>query len=399
MSGERVLYLEPVGGIAGDMFLAMAVDLGVSPDDITRSLQGLGVVGWKLSVSRSARHHISGTHVDVEVDASAARHEHRSLQDIQKLIRAAASLPARAQERALAVFQCLGEAEARVHGVPVAEIHFHEVGAVDSIVDICGAAAVLELLGDPVVYAAPPPLGSGLAKTAHGTIPVPGPATLEILRDLPVRFEGVGELTTPTGAALLKTLCRVGAPPEMTLERIGYGVGTADFPDRANVLRGSVGRLAHAGGRGTFVVEANLDDCSPQWLGHLVERLLELGALDAYVLPATMKKSRPGHLLGAVVPADAQERVVAALLQESTSLGVRFHRVERIALERDWVEVDTPFGRVRVKVGRLSGVELNAQPEYEDCVARGREHDVPAKRVWAEALAAYTRASKGPARP
>jgi uncharacterized protein (TIGR00299 family) protein len=219
-------------------------------------------------------------------------------------------------------------------------------------------------------------------------MPIPAPATLEILKDVPVRFEGVGELTTPTGAALLKTLCTVGPPPEMLVERIGYGVGTADFKDRANVLRASLGRPAHAAEGGTFVVETNLDDCSPQVLGFLVERVLELGALDAYVVPATMKKSRPGHLFAAVVPSDARDRVIDALLAESTTLGVRFHRVERTALERKVQEVETRYGRVRVKLGLRGEKVANAQPEYEDCKALAVKHGVPLKQVWVEAMTA-----------
>jgi hypothetical protein len=273
MSERRILYLEPIGGIAGDMFLAAAIDLGVSMEALARGLSGLGVPGWKLETARAERHAIAGTHLDVVVDATKAQGE-RALTEIQHLIQGAGTMPARARERALAVFQCLGQAEARVHGIPIEEIHFHEVGAVDSIVDICGAAMALELLDDPEVFASPPPLGSGTAKTAHGVIPIPGPATLEILRDVPVRFEGVGELTTPTGAAILKTLCKVGLPPELAVDRIGYGVGTADFADRANVLRASLGKRAASAQAGIFVVEANLDDCSPQLLGLLVEQLL-----------------------------------------------------------------------------------------------------------------------------
>jgi hypothetical protein len=390
MSERRILYLEPIGGIAGDMFLAAAVDLGVSTEALSRGLSGLGLAGWRLETARSERHAIAGTHLDVVVDASKAQGE-RALSEIQHLIQGAGTMPARARERALAVFQCLGQAEARVHGIPMEEIHFHEVGAVDSIVDICGAAMALELLDDPEVFASPPPLGSGTAKTAHGVIPIPGPATLEILRDVPVRFEGVGELTTPTGAAILKTLCKVGLPPELAVDRIGYGIGTADFADRANVLRASLGKRAASAQAGIFVVEANLDDCSPQLLGLLVEQLLEIGALDAYVLPATMKKSRPGHLLGAVVPADARDRVIDSLLRESTTLGVRFHRVERTALDREMREVETPYGRVRVKIGTRAGAEMNVQPEYEDCKALAKQHNVPVKRVWAEALTAYRR--------
>lgn len=390
MSERKRLYLEPVGGIAGDMFLAAAIDLGVAPGEIEQALSGLGVPGWRFAVSRAVRHAISGTHVDVEVDAStgAEGHPHRALSDIQALIRGAGTMPERARERALAVFQVIGEAEAKVHGVPLEEIHFHEVGAVDSIVDICGAAVVLELLGDPEVYAAPPPLGSGAVRAAHGTMPVPAPATLEILRDVPVRFEGVGELTTPTGAALLKALCRVEPPGEMVVERVGYGIGTKDFRDRPNVLRASLGRVAHGEGE-TYVIEANLDDCSPQLLGGLLEAVLELGALDAYVLPATMKKSRPGHLLGVLATADRKDAVVEALLSETTTLGVRMHRVERTALDRRFEEVETRYGRVRIKLGLWNGRVVNAQPEYEDCRRAAQASKTPVKQVWAEALARY----------
>jgi len=385
-----VLYLEPVGGIAGDMFLAAAVDLGVEVAKLESALSGLGVSGWRLRTSRAQRHAISGTHLDVEV-AEEASHGHRSLPDIRALIHGAGSLSLRAKERALAIFQVLGEAEAKVHGVPLGEVHFHEVGAVDSIVDICGAAVALELLGDPEVIAAPPPLGSGQVKAAHGTIPIPGPATLEILRGVPVRFEGVGELTTPTGAAILKACAKVGPPPELVVERVGYGVGTKDWKDRPNVLRASLARRAHQASA-TYVVECNLDDCSPQLLGGMMEKLLELGALDAYVLPATMKKSRPGHLLGAVVPAEKREAILAAIFAESTTIGARFYPVERFALDRRWEPVQTRYGEVRVKLALHSGNVLNANPEYEDCKRRAEEHGVPVKRVWAEAMTAYAAA-------
>jgi uncharacterized protein (TIGR00299 family) protein len=386
-SVRKVLYLEPVGGIAGDMFLAAGVDLGVPPEAISQALSGLQVPGWKLAVSRAVRHAISGTHLDVVLDEREA-HPHRAYSDIRQLIEAAPTLSPRAKERALAVFRAIGEAEAKVHGVSIDAIHFHEVGAVDSIVDICGAAVVLDLLGDPEVYAAPPPLGSGTIRVAHGSMPIPVPATLELLKDVPVRFEGVGELTTPTGAALLKVLARIGQPPpDFIVERIGYGVGTKDFRDRPNVLRASMGR-AEARAEGLWVLEANLDDSTPQLLGYLLEHLLGRGALDAWVVPATMKKARPGHLLGVLVEGGAKETVMDTLLRESTTLGVRSYPVERTALQRDWVEVETPWGRVRVKRGLRNGVVLNAHPEFEDCRKVAEAAGVPLKQVMAAALAA-----------
>ena len=386
------IHLDPVGGIAGDMFLAAGIDLGLSPDAITHALSGLQVPGWKLAVSRAVRHAISGTHLDVVVEASLDEreaHPHRAYADIRQLIEGAATLSPRVKERALAVFRAIGEAEAKVHGVSIEDIHFHEVGAVDSIVDICGAAVVLELLGDPEVHAAPPPLGSGTIRVAHGQMPIPVPATLELLRDVPVRFEGVGELTTPTGAALLKVLAHIGHPPDFIVERIGYGVGTKDFRDRPNVLRASLGRM-ESRAEGLWELQANLDDATPQLLGYVVERLLAAGALDAWVLPAVMKKGRPGHLLGVLCEGGQKEALVDLIVRESPTLGVRSHAVERLALERDWVQVQTPWGPVRVKRGLRGGQVLNAHPEFEDCRALAEAANVPLKDVMAAALRALT---------
>lgn len=412
MSG--LVYLEPLGGIAGDMFLAAALDAGVDAAALEAQLRTLGLPGWHLHVEKSARHMISGTHVDVHVDGAGSHphgehdtnsghhpHGHRGLLEILALIEKS-GLSARAKERAVRIFTRLGEVEAKIHGVKVEEIHFHEVGATDSVVDICGAAVVLELLGDPQVFSAPPPLGSGKVHIAHGVVPVPVPATLELLKGLPVLHEGVGELTTPTGAALLAELCTIGPPPPMVVERIGYGVGSKDFPDRANVLRMSVGKEMTQPGTGTLgasplleVLEANLDDCSPQLLGALLETLLLRGAKDAWVAPVVMKKGRPGHLVGALVDAAARPAVEGALLSESTTLGVRSHRVERVELERHFEEVATPWGPVRVKVGSRGGAVLNAAPEFDDARARAEAAKVPVKQVLQAALAAWWDKSRG----
>jgi hypothetical protein len=289
------------------------------------------------------------------------------------------------------VFEVIGRAEARIHDVPLEAVHFHEVGAVDSIVDVCGAALALDLLGQPVVVYAPPPLGSGTVETLHGRLPVPAPATLEILRDLPVRFEGQGELTTPTGAALLKALCQPGPPPALRVLRTGYGLGRRDLADRANVLRATLGAPVEAAGTDVWELAVTLDDATPQLLGYLVETLLTHGALDAWVAPVTLKKSRPGHVLSVLVAAGEREQVVRRLLSESPTLGVRAWPVQRTVLDRSHVEVETAHGPVRVKIGSLDGETLNAAPEYEDVRARAEAAGVPFKQVWAEALAAYAR--------
>ncbi|MDP1919330.1 MAG: nickel pincer cofactor biosynthesis protein LarC [Myxococcales bacterium] len=383
----RVLYLEPVGGIAGDMFLAAAIDLGVEVSALEGPLRSLGVPGWKFALSRQERHAITGTHLDVVLDEKE-EHPHRSYRDIDALITKSA-LPERAKEVALAIFKNIGEVEAKVHGTTLDAIHFHEVGGVDSIVDICGAALALHLLGWPEVFTTPPPLGSGTIRIAHGTVPIPVPATLELLKDRPVRFEGKGELTTPTGAAILKTVATFTQPPELVVERIGYGVGTKDWPDRANVLRASIGRRSSDTTSLLTVLECNLDDASPQLVGSLLETLMSRGALDVWVTPVLMKKSRPGQVLSVLCDAAKRTGLLDTLLLESTSLGVRETHVSRIALERRFETVTTPYGPVQVKLGLRDGKVVNVAPEFEDCRAIAEQAHVPLKEVQQRAIAAW----------
>ena len=383
----ELLCLEPVGGIAGDMFLALALDLGVPLPELTAALQGLGLPGWRLEVKRQARHEIEGTHLEVVLEGQPpAGHDHRAFADIRALLERS-TLSAKVKETALQVFTRIAVAEAHVHGIAVDKVYFHEVGAVDSIVDVAGAAVALELLGWPEVLCRPPPLGSGITRSAHGTIPVPAPATMEILKDRAVRFEGVGELTTPTGAAIVAGLTSELPFPEMIVERVGYGVGTRDPVDRPNLLRGLLGRRSQAAAQ-LVVLEANLDDATPQILAYTVEAVLAAGALDAWISPLTMKKGRPGHLVGVLGEASRRETLTAILLRETTTLGVRSHAVERTALARRFLTVTTPYGPVPVKIGELDGKILSATPEYEDCARLARERGVPLKEVIAAASAA-----------
>jgi len=382
-----LLWVEPVGGIAGDMFLAAALDAGVSQAELTRVLGTIPVGGWRLEVTDAEDRGIHGRHLEVVVEGPQpqARHLHEILDAIRK-----SGLPPRARQAALDLFDRVGRAEAKVHQVPLEHCHFHEVGAVDSIVDLCGAAVVLDLLGWPRAVASPPELGQGRVKTAHGVLPVPTPAVLEILVGKPVQPGGPpGEAVTPTGAAILAGLFELGTPPPFTPRHIGYGVGTSRWPDRPNLLRMTRGELADGAEAGILLLEANLDDCPGQLVARAIEGALEAGALDAWAVPVTMKKGRPGLVLSALVPASRREAVVRLFLEETTTLGVRFRPVERTELDREWVAVETPFGQVRIKVGRLAGQEVNARPEWEDCLARAREHGVPVKRVLEEAAAAW----------
>jgi uncharacterized protein (TIGR00299 family) protein len=386
---ERVLFLEPIGGLAGDMFLAAALDLGVNVDALVSQLKTLQVPNWELKVTRTERHHLFGTHVDVVVTEPEAGHVHRSWKDIDALI-SASGLSAIAKANALKVFRLIGEVEAKIHGTTLDEIHFHEVGAVDSIVDICGAAVVLDLLGNPRVYCAPPPLGSGTIQIAHGVVPVPVPATLALLEGVPVKFEGKGELVTPTGAALIKAFATVSAPPQLVIEKHGYGAGTKDFPDRANLVRMSLGTTTGESHMLT-VIECNLDDCSPQLLGALVETVMSRGALDAWVAPVVMKKGRPGHLVGVLTDAAHHDALVDTLLRETTTLGVREYAVSRTELSRRHETVKTPWGDVRVKIGFRGDTVFNSVPEFEDCKALAAKANVPLKDVQLAALQALKR--------
>jgi len=396
-----LLVLEPIGGIAGDMFLAAAIDLGVDPAALEASLRTLGVPGWRLVVSRKTDCGIAGTHVDVVVEGEQPHA--RGLAEILALVDGS-GLPARPRAVARALFERIGRAEAKVHGVPVAEIHFHEVGAVDSIVDVCGAAVALDLLGWPRVVCAPPELGRGLSRSAHGPMPIPPPAVLELLAGKPVRPGGPnGEAVTPTGAALLAELAELGPLPAFVPGRIGYGVGTRSWPDRPNVLRATLGEPAEAvpppqpraagqrsaGAEELSVLEANLDDATGQLVARAIDAALEVGALDAWATPITMKKGRPAVMVSVLVEEARRAAVTRVLFAETTTLGVRRRGVERDVLGREVRTVETRYGPVRVKVALLDGVEVGAQPEHDDCLARAREHGVALREVIAAAVAAH----------
>jgi pyridinium-3,5-bisthiocarboxylic acid mononucleotide nickel chelatase len=394
-----LLVLEPVGGIAGDMFLAAALDLGVDRAALEGALRTLPLSGWRLEVRRATVSGIAGTHLDVVVEGEQPHH--RALAEILALLDAS-GLPPRARGAARRIFERIGRAEAKVHDVPLEDVHFHEVGAVDSIVDVCGAAVVMDLLGWPRVLCAPPELGRGIARTAHGPMPIPPPAVLELLAGKPVRPGGPpGEAVTPTGAALLAELAEVGPLPAFVPRRIGYGVGTARWPDRPNVLRmtaaeqapveagGDDARTGDAGAPALWVLETNLDDCPGQLVARALEAALEAGALDAWAAPVTMKKGRPGVLLSALVEEPRRAAVTRVLFEETTTLGVRRHAVLRDALQREVRTVETRYGPVRVKVALAGEREVGAHPEYDDCQARARERGVAVKEVMAAALAAH----------
>lgn len=381
-------YLDAFSGISGDMLVGALADAGADPAAIIEALASLET-GAALSFERVKRCGIAATKFHVAVAETQA---HRHLPHILKMIEKAA-LPERAKTHAAAVFQRLGEAEAAVHQVPIERVHFHEVGAADSIADIVGACLAFELLGVTSIVSAPLNVGSGTARTAHGVLPVPAPATAALLRGQPIYSEGPAvELTTPTGAALAVTLARgFGVLPPLKLTATGYGAGGYDFPERANVLRVILGEETGAAeATAISVMEANIDDLSPQILAYAMDRLLEKGALDVTLQPVEMKKGRPGTLLRVLARPEDRETLAQVIFAETSTLGLRTYTAERRVQSRRWVEVETPHGKVRVKV---SGEGAYA-PEYEDCRRIAQESGVPLKHVMAEANFAYLKNSR-----
>lgn len=385
-------------GISGDMFLAALIDLGCDARAILREIEKLGLAPVKVKVAKETRHSITGTSFRVP---HMHEHHHRTFKDINKIISASA-LSKEVKDLSVAIFKNIAAAEGRIHGISAQKVHFHEVGAMDSIIDIVGAAVAVTSLKADRVISSPIPLGSGWAKTMHGTLPIPAPATVELLKGVPVLSSDVPfELTTPTGAAIVKTLASGFGPiPDMIIEDIGYGAGKKDFKERANVLRAVTGVMPDrhanngqsvlmAGAERLFMIETNIDDMSPQIAGYLMETLFAEGALDVYFTPVQMKKTRPGILLSALAEGGRVSGIVDAIFRESTSIGVRSYAVERHCLERKTVKVKTPYGTIGFKVSLRNGKPVNIQPEYDECRAIAAKKKVPLKEVIDAAKAAF----------
>jgi len=402
-----MLHLDPASGASGDMFLGMFLALGVSPEVVREAAASVAPGEFELAVTGALRGGIKGTMVDVRVsghdnadgDHSPHSHHGRRLADVLELIDAA-GLDARVAERSAAVFRSLAEAEGRVHGIPAAEVHFHEVGAVDSIVDVVGSCAALQALGVERVTSSAVATGTGTVICDHGELPVPAPATVELLKGIPTRPTAVqAELTTPTGAALLREFVDEFAPPPAGAPVAqGYGAGSRDEPGRADLLRGVIYEPAAAATDERMVVtEAVIDDMTGEIAGELHERLAAAGAVEVALSHVGLKKSRPGLRVTALSAPGAAEAVAEAMLRHSTTLGCRRWEVGRRVLERRFAEVETPWGAVRVKLGIMGGETVNAAPEYEDCRRLADEAGVPTKTVFAAALAAWGAGAGGEA--
>lgn len=376
------------------MILGGLLDAGLPLEDLRRALGSLAVEPETVWIERVTRAGVSATKLHVHgecVPAGSHRHRHRTLADIERLINGSA-LSAAGKDRARSLFARLAAAEAAVHGTSPEKVHLHEVGALDSIVDIVGTVYGLEAFGVGQVVASPLNVGSGTIRSAHGTYPVPGPATARLLEGVPI-YAGSqnAELLTPTGALLITSYAQsYGSIPPMRLRRIGYGAGSRDFAECPNVLRVFIGEAdGTTPARRVVVIEAEIDDMNPQIFGVLMDRLMAAGALDVFFTAIQMKKNRPGTLLSVVAPAEAREPLTALVFRETTTIGVRYAEMQRECLEREAVTVATPFGPVRIKLARRNGEVLNAAPEFDDCVRIAADTGRPVKDVQAAAMKAF----------
>jgi pyridinium-3,5-bisthiocarboxylic acid mononucleotide nickel chelatase len=387
----KTLYFDCFAGASGDMILGALINSGVEQAALIEQLELLGVDGWKIEFETVDRSGISATYARVQ---TAHEHAHRHLSDIHKIIYGS-QLSDSIKSRAAKIFLRLAEAEARVHNQPVEKIHFHEVGALDAIIDVCGAAIGFELLGIDDFVSSPLRVGCGMIEMAHGRFPIPPPAVAELLKETPIYAGEIeGEFVTPTGAAIISTVCdRFARLPPMNIESTGYGAGTRNHQNFPNVLRILVGEvelgIASADER-LLMIETNVDDMSPQLFGYVMDRAFELGALDCYLTAVQMKKNRPGMIISILcLPAD-REKFMQMLFNETTTLGARSYEVSRRALPRATITVETQFGPIDVKVASNNNSVVNIMPEFEQCRAAAQRASVALREVQEAASAAYT---------
>jgi uncharacterized protein (TIGR00299 family) protein len=392
----KIAYFDCFSGISGDMILGAFIDLGLDPNKLTALLSKMHLGGYKLSVSKEKRGSITGTRLHIQVEED--KQPHRSMAQIREII-AESKLPGQVKETSLAILKRLARVEGNLHQQSPEHVHFHEIGAVDSIVDMVGACIGLHLLDIKKVVASPLPLGRGFVQCQHGMLPLPAPATLALLENTPVYDSGQQrELVTPTGAAILTTICsQYGGFPTMSIAKVGYGVGRHPEDHPPNLLRVVLGQTtAEVVKEKLLMVETSIDDMNPELYGHLMEQLLNAGGLDVNVLPAQMKKNRPGQLLRVLVPEGLRETVLQIIFSETTSLGVRIQEVERYSLPRHTIRVQTPFGNLPVKVATTPQGNYVFAPEYDACQRAAKKHQVPLRQVYEEAIfRARQKLSKG----
>lgn len=386
----RIAYFDCFSGAAGDMIVASLLDAGAPFEELRKRLAGLNVPGYQLQAEKVRKQGFSATKFDVIVDPDAPK-PHRHLKHIVQIINDS-QLADSVKTRAVRIFERLGQAEAKAHGTTIEKVHFHEVGAIDAIVDVTASVICMDLLGIEEVRCSPLVVGSGTVKCEHGLMPVPAPGTAGLIEGVPIApTEETGELLTPTGAAVLTTLAtRFGPLPAMTIQASGSGAGTRDGKTRPNLLRVFVGQAEAVGETDEIVVlEANLDDATGQVVGQAVERLFEAGALDAFCTPITMKKGRPAVMVTVLAEPASADKLERVLFEETPTFGVRRYTARRRKLHRQWQPVSTPFGQVRIKTGHLGDRIVSAAPEYEDCRQAAQAAGVPVREVIAAAVTAW----------
>ena len=381
----KTAYLDAFSGLSGDMIVGAILDCGADFSAFERALKAVPISGYRVSTRRKTVSGISALKFEVEVTEPQPE---RRFGEIRTMIEASA-LAETVKRQAIAIFKALADAEAKIHHTTPDHVHFHEVGAVDSIVDVVGTAWGLEQLGVGDVIVSPLPMGSGFVRSQHGTIPVPAPATIELLAGFPLKLgDGAAEMVTPTGAAVIRALARtVALPLNFEPEKVGYGAGTRDLADRPNVLRMMIGRERAAfDGDELIEISANIDDLNPQLYDHVMERLFAAGARDVTLTPTIMKKGRPAIVLGVMAEAANRDALAEIIFAETSTIGMRFHGVARLKLQREIREVETRWGKVRVKLSGANGRgPTNISPEYEDCRAIAEAHGVPLRVVIEEA--------------
>ena len=389
MSGKRAIYFDCFSGISGDMILGSLVDLGVDVKLIRKELKKINLKGYKLTSHQVKRNGITGTKINVVVDPSIEKtRQARSFIDIKKLI-VESSLSKNIKTDSIEIFRRIGTVEADIHGTSLEKIHFHEIGAIDSIIDIVGGVIGMSLLNIDLVFSSPLNTGEGLINCEHGVIPIPAPATLKLLEGIPCYSSGTKkELTTPTGAAFIGYFgSEFGSLPKMNIMKSGYGAGSHEIKEVPNLLRVVLGEIMTPSNISIIkVIETNIDDMNPEFYDHIMSQLLVAGAADVFLTAVNMKKNRPGTLLTTLVSNDKFDCVVKIILEETSTFGIRHYDVDRIELKRENKLIKTSFGKVRVKVGSFAGSRLTVSPEYEDCKKLALDKGVTIKSVYEEAL-------------
>ncbi len=391
----KVAYFDCHSGISGDMILGALVDAGVDLKTIRKGLTSLGLKGYELKSRRVKRGLFGGTKVDVVLSPKAHIHS-RTFTDIEKLLKRS-KLPKSVIEDSMEIFLRLGKAEAKVHRTTIDKVHFHEVGAVDSIVDIVGGVIGIQELNVSQVLASPLNMGEGTVKCEHGVLPVPAPATLELLKGIPCYSSGIPyELTTPTGAAMIGFWAEAfQSLPLMKIQKSGYGAGSHVIKEHANLLRIIVGEAEGKSGGKIALVETNIDDMNPEFYDHIMEQLFSAGALDVFYTSVMMKKNRPAVKISVLAPPAKREAVSHILLTETSTFGIRFTEMDRIILDRQHMEVQTPYGKVAVKVGSMDGQVMHFSPEYESCKQIARKKKIPVKMIYDTVMQSAEKKLKG----